>query len=245
MDSYATRAIILRQTKYSESSIILKAFTEHSGIESYILHGVRKKNKKTGMAVLQPMTLVSLVSVSSSKSELKLIREIHPVSPYSSIPFDVTKSSVLIFLNEILNQVLKVESPDETLFTYLFHSLEFFDQYDGPVANYHLLFLLQLTKYLGIYPRNNFTSTHQWFDVGQGEFTHKSAHIDDSFADETGKYLSLLLKSDFHELEALLIPHTVRVSINALLLSYYKYHIPGFRDLKSVEVIQMILTEDD
>ncbi|PLW96149.1 MAG: DNA repair protein RecO [Marinilabiliales bacterium] len=243
MDSCATRAIILRQTKYSESSIILKAFTEHSGVQSYILRGVRKKNKKTGMAVLQPMTLVSLVPVASPKSELKHVREIHPVAPYSSIPFDVTKSSVLIFLNEILNQVLKEESADETLFTFLFHSLEFFDQYDGPVANFHLLFLLQLTKYLGIYPRNNYSATHQWFDVGQGEFTRSKA--DYTYADETGKHLSILLKSDFEVLGALRIPHAVRTSVNALLLSYYKYHIPGFRDLKSLEVIQMILTEDD
>lgn len=244
METSATRGIILRQTKYSESSVILKIYTEQSGLQSYILRGVRKKNRKTGMAVLQPMTLVYLVPSLSTKSELKYIKEIQPVSPYNTIPFDHTKSSVLIFLNEILNQVILEETENQALFSFLFHSLEFFDQYDGPVANFHLLFLLQLTRYLGIYPRDNYSTKNRWFSIEQGEFTsHKNVLESESVSEESASALSLLLRSDYQDLSDLKVTHSIRLHLNTIIMSYYKYHNPNFRDLKSLEVIQMVISE--
>lgn len=196
------------------------------------------------MAVLQPMTLIDLVPSTSSKSNLKFIKEIQPVSPYSTIPFDHTKSSVLIFLNEILNQVIQEETQDNALFSFLFHSLEFFDQYDGPVANFHLLFLIQLTRYLGIYPRNNFSTKNRWFDIVQGEFTsHENVLESESVGEESAASLSLLLNSDYRNLSQIQLTHGVRINLNKIILSYYKYHTPNFKSLKSLEVIQMVLSD--
>ncbi len=244
MESSATRGIILRQTKYSESSIILNVYTEQWGLESYILRGVRKKNRKTGMAVLQPMTLVQLVPSPSQKSNLRFIKEIQPLSQYTSIPFDHTKSSVLMFLNEILNQVLMEESENKLLFSFLFYSMEFFDKYEGPVANFHLLFLVQLTRYLGVFPRNNYSTKKRWFDIVQGEFTEKKNAVEsDDFGLEAAKWMTLLLETGYDRLTELNMSHSIRVGLNTILISYYKYHIPGFRDLKSMEIIQMVLSE--
>ncbi|PID93972.1 MAG: DNA repair protein RecO [Bacteroidetes bacterium] len=241
MELCTTRAIILRQIKYSESSLIIKAYTEQSGLQSYLLKGIRKRNGKTGMAVVQPMALVRLVSSSSLKSDLKMIREIYTETPYYSVPFDPIKSGVLVFLNEILNQVLLEEVSNAVLFSFLFHSLEFFDQYEDSVANFHLLFLLQLSKYLGFFPKNNYDDTHPWFDLTQGEFTSYKSSQEQK--EEVAAALSRLLSTGYSDLPSLWVPHPIRASLNALLLDYYQYHVPGFREVKSLEVLRMILSD--
>ncbi len=244
MESCTTRAVILRQIKYSDSSVILKTYTEQSGIQSFILRGVRKKNKKTGMGVLMPMALVDL-TWANSKSDLQYIKEISPAVQFHSIPFEPVKNSILIFLNEILNQILKEETANRAMFSFIFHSLEFFDKYQGPVANYHLLFLSQLTHYLGIEPRNNYDSRHCVFDPEQGLFKDKSQVAQALRQEEAarGLWIHKILKLGYTDLVDLDIPYQHRQSLNDILIRYYTFHIPGFGKLKSLEIIQMVLSE--
>ncbi|NCD42648.1 MAG: DNA repair protein RecO [Bacteroidia bacterium] len=244
MKPITTRGIVLRLIKYSETSVILNVYTEEAGLQSYILRGIRKKNNKTGMAVVQPMTLVELLSTVSVKSSLHPIREIRPLSVYESIPYNPVKSSVLFFLNEILCQVLMEESENRPLFSFLFYSMEFFDQYEGPLANFHLLFLLQLSRYLGIFPQNNYHPDCPYFDRIQGCFSpYKNSALTDADTEDSGKWLSQLLQTPYDKLSTLRVPYNTRLALNAHIIAYYQYHIPGFREIKSLEVIQMVLND--
>lgn len=243
MDQHATRGLILHQVKYSDSSIILKVYTEQYGPQSYIMRGVRKKNKKTGMAILQPMTLVELVGGHSSKSALQYVKEIRIASVYKDIPFNMSKSSVLMFLNEVLYKVLKEESANMALFSFLFHSMEFFDQYEGPIANFHLLFLIHLSKYLGVHPRNNYSERDNVFDFMEGKFTHGNNENIYLLDAKSSHWLHELLNIDLYELKNLNIPYAVRLELNNGLIDYYKLHIPGLEVIKSLEVVQSILKD--
>lgn len=243
MEPNATKGLILHQVKYSDSSIILTVYTELYGPQSYIMRGVRKKNKKTGMAILQPMTLVELVGVKSSKSSLQYIKEIRIAAIYKDIPFNMAKTSVLMFLNEILFKVLKEESANTALFSFLFHSMEFFDQYEGPIANFHLLFLIHLSKYLGVHPRDNYSEKNKFFDLTEGAFTIEDNDNIYLLNLKSSKWLHELLNIDLYDLKELNIPYAIRSELNNGLITYYKLHMPGLEVIKSLEVVQSILRD--
>jgi DNA repair protein RecO (recombination protein O) len=149
-----TKGIVLNQIKYRETSIITKIYTEDFGLKSYIVNGVRTKSSKTKIGLFQPLTLLDLVVYYKEKTTLHRISEIKCYSPYKSIPFEIKKSSIVLFLSEILNKTLKEEISNKELFDFLSTSLIYFDEVKEDYHNFHLQFLFQLSAFLGFFPSN-------------------------------------------------------------------------------------------
>ncbi len=144
-----TSGIILNYIKFKETSIICKIYTEAFGLQSYIVKGVRSvRSKKLRMSYFQPLTLCELVVYRSPKSDLHHISEVKIGRAYHSIPFDVKKTSVALFLSEILTKVL-VEEGDPPLFSFLFDSFCMLDELKAGSENFHLYFILHLCPFLG------------------------------------------------------------------------------------------------
>ena len=69
-----TRAIVLHRFPYSDSSWIVKALTEESGIVSFIVKGGKKKESPFRGA-LDPLTLSEVVFRQNPNSDLQFIKE--------------------------------------------------------------------------------------------------------------------------------------------------------------------------
>src|SRR6185369_6803150 len=156
---HKTRGIVFHVTDYSESSVIAKIYTELFGLQSYLINGVRKKNPKVKPASLQPLALVDLVVYHKERSGLKRLADARNNPVLKSIPFDIRKSSVVLFMNEVLYKCVKEEEANQSLFDFIFNSIHLPELRSNPGSDFHLLFLLQLTKYLGFYPHENFSSS--------------------------------------------------------------------------------------
>lgn len=235
---HSTRGIVFHQVKYSETSIIAKIYTEQFGLKSYLFRGARKKKSNTQAALLQHLNLLELEVYQREKKEIQQVKEIKMAYPFKTIPYDIRKSSILIFLNEILYQVIREEEPNPDLFQFLYQAIQLLDNKEKNLASFHFIFLIQLTRFLGFFPRNNYSDTHHTFNLSEGEFSSMSLPGNYFAPSPYGRLLSQIM--ELQPDASYSIPSPVRNSLLEIILNYYKLHVPGMKDIKSLDVLKSI-----
>ncbi len=146
---HKTKGIVLKHFKYRDTSIVVKILTEVLGVQTYVVNGVRSKNAKSKIALYQPLTLLDLVVYYKANAEMNRISEVKCYQPYESIPYDISKSAIGVFLAEVLYKAIREEGEHYELFEFIQNSLIILDHMDNHFENFHIQFMLKLTKYLG------------------------------------------------------------------------------------------------
>jgi DNA repair protein RecO (recombination protein O) len=168
---------------------------------------------------------------------LQSINEIKLEFLYQTLHTDILKSAIIMFLSEVLSSVLKEEEQNESLYHYIENTLRWLD-YKAEVSNFHLLFLLNLTKYLGFYPDNQNTNS-AYFNLSNGLFESKK----DEFYSITGKNLTTLkqlLGMDFDGLNTIKLNSKQRQSFLNMLLLYFELHLGDFKRPKSLSIFNQV-----
>jgi len=147
-----TRGIVLNHLKYGETSLIVRVFTEHSGLQSFIIKGFRSSKNKGKISLFQPLSLIEIDLPEHAKSDLLIFKDARALHHYSSISNTIEKHSIFVFLSEILNKVLCFSQAETELFEFVYNSLITLDNTNESYTNFHLIFLCDLTDYLGIRP---------------------------------------------------------------------------------------------
>ena len=236
-----TRGIIFRQTKYSETSIIVKIYTELFGLQSYLIKGIRNKKSLIKPALLEHLTLVDLIAYHKEKKDIQHIKEIKIGYPLKTIHTDIRKSSIIIFLNEILYKVIREEEANPSLFSFLYNSIQSLDLQEKSISNFHLIFLIHLTKYLGFFPNNNYSPQCSYFNLQEGIFTSNKS---DLIAEKPfSEYLSKLTITGLEKQEMFSILPQHRNDLLEIILKYYQLHLPVALNIKSHHVLQTVLNE--
>lgn len=238
---HKTRGIVFKTTDYSESSVVVQIFTEKFGLQSYIINGARKPKAKIGRNMLQPLSLVDMVVYHKAAGNIQRISALKNSPQLQTIPYDVIKSCLAMFLNEVLYKAIKQQVADERSFDFIFNSIELLDHADRGLANFHLVFLIQLTRYLGFYPHGTQLENANYFDMKNGVFS--------PYKPDSASYLSPphtsnfynLLKSGFGHIGEIKLSNDERRYLINKLLEYYALHIEGFGNVKSHEVLEEVL----
>ncbi|MCD8740975.1 DNA repair protein RecO [Mucilaginibacter roseus] len=239
---HKTRGIIFRTTDYSESSVIVQIFTEKFGLQSYIINGVKKPKAKIPRNMLQPLHLVDMVVYHKNNGAVQRISELKATPVLQTIPYNVIKSCIAIFLNEVLYKAVKQQSPDEQLFDFIFNAIEWLDHQAKGLANFHLLFLVQLTRYLGFYPDRANADNSAYFDMKNGVFSNwKPESILYLSAPHTQNFAALL-RTNIAKPEQLKIDNSERRYLIDKILEYYALHVEGFGNVKSNEILEEVLS---
>ncbi|WP_424492615.1 DNA repair protein RecO [Salinimicrobium sp. GXAS 041] len=233
-----TKAIVFSALKYGESDLIVKCFTEKSGLRTYLLRRILKSKKgKLKTSLFQPLTQLEIVANHKDKGTLESMREAKVVQPYHTLHTDVMKSSVVFFLAEMLRNSVKEEEANLPLFRYLENAFSWFDTHNQ-IANFHLLFLLNLTRHLGFYPDTDGLEM-PYFNLLDGTFQPVETNRY-CVHDENLDLLKKLLGTDFDALSAIKLNQTGRSKFLMLLLEYYELHLQGFKKPKSLAVLNEI-----
>lgn len=230
---HQTKAIVLKTTKYSDNSLIVKMYTEVFGLQTYIIGGVHSKKAKIKSALFMPLSLLDVVANSSTKSALIRPKEISVSQSLQHIHADIQKATIAIFLNEILLKSIREEEPNPDLFEYIFNSILLLEHTEN-VATFHLEFLLKLTQFLGFYPQGKQSAQSPYFNAKDGVFTSQASS--DNLDENTSKNLFELLNKQplsngSKEGRRLLLEKIVH---------FYSIHIPGFGKPKSLEILKEI-----
>ncbi|WMJ72595.1 DNA repair protein RecO [Cytophagaceae bacterium ABcell3] len=217
---HKTKGVVLNFIRYRETSIISKIYTEQFGLRTYIINGVRSKKPGSRIAFFQPLTLLDLVVYHNEKREINRISEIRCSKPYSGIPFDPIKTSIAIFLNEILARTLKEEVPNQELFDFISLSFSWFDDAESSFSNFHLQFLLKYAGLLGYYPA---ASEDIYHGLNQ---------------DET-QLLEALIQQRYDS--QIILNAGMRRRLLDVILRFYAAHIDNFGEMRSLKILQEIM----
>ena len=231
-----TRGIVLNFIKYRETSIIAKVYTEELGLQTYIVNSVRQKTGR--IALFQPFTLLDMVVYTSAKGGITRISEYKCNYPFSSISYDIRKSSMLLFLSEVVSYTIKEEEENRSLFNFLNNAIINFDQQQAGFENFHLVFLLQLSFYLGFGPASGAEITSQVaFSSGQQFVGGRPATLHFEVFEE---HLDNLL----HQPGKANIPNgKVRRELLHILIKYYQLHVEKLGEIRSLNVLSEVLSE--
>lgn len=239
---FTTKGIVLHHFKYSEKSVIAKIYTEKFGLQSYILNGVRSAKSKNKAVYLQPLSLVEINANYKEKKGLQQIKTIQLAIPYNSVPFNIGKTSIAFFLAEILYKSIKEEESNYTLFDFLYNALQVLDLKETNYTDFHLIFMAQLCHFLGIPPQNKeIDSKHIFFDLQEGVFlSYQPPH--QAYTDSiTSNLLIDILNANFDN-PNLSLNYSDRKKVLTALLEYYNLHLSNFENLKSLAVLEEVLS---
>ena len=235
-----TRAVVLSYVKYGDNSIIATMYTEKHGRQSFLIKGVKGKKARFRLNFFQPLYLLSLDVNIKPGRELQRIQDIKNEVPFHSIPYDIVKSTQAMFLAEMMGKSLREAEQNQDLFDFLYHSIAFFDAMEQGKANFHILFLLHLTRFLGFYPNNNYQEGFL-FDLSSGSFSDQLPPGSSTVLDEEGsRLMNKILVSPFHELHRISLNGKQREMILEKLILYYSFHLESVSKIQSLPVLHDI-----
>ncbi|MDA9775438.1 DNA repair protein RecO [Algibacter sp.] len=235
-----TNAIVLSKLKYKDNDLIVKCYTQEIGIVSFLVRGVLKSKKGSSKAAyFQVLSQLQIVFTHKNTRSLQSIKETKSNGIYTSLHSHVLKGSIVMFLSEVLSNTLQEEEENQILYSYLENTLLWLDS-QSEYSNFHLLFLLKLTKYLGFYP----DTTHielPLFNLQEGQFEMKSSNKY-TVSGENLILLKKLLGTTFDALPSIKINAKQRQSFLSMILLYFELHLGSFRTPKSLQVFNQVFS---
>lgn len=230
--------IVLRTLKYNDGLMIADIYTAQRGRMSFLVPVSHSKRSRVRSVLFQPLSMLSFTATVKTGRTLSRIGEVQPYSMYSSINNDVTKSSIALYLAELLSYALREDGRDDSLFTFLDRSFTLFDNLEHGYADFHLVFMVQLLRFLGIYPNLENYTPGCYFDLAQGCATREHPlHPNFLLPDDAAPFVSLL-RTGYDSMHLLSLNRKLRGEYLATLAVYYRLHVPEFPELKSASVLR-------
>jgi DNA repair protein RecO (recombination protein O) len=221
-----TRGIVITYTRYRESSLIVKTYTEEFGLHSCIINGVRSKSSKNKIALFQPLTLLDLV-IYYKPDGLSRISEVRCSYPYKTLSGDPRKSAIAFFINEVLHKTLQEETSNYALFNFLESSLRFLDESTEHYENFHLIFLLKLSSFLGFNPE-------ELEDLMPGKVSLLNENEKDIY--------KAILRGNYES--RIVMNNQTRRKLLDILVKFFSAHVSNFEKLNSLPVLQEVMRND-
>lgn len=230
--------IVLRTLKYSDGLMIADIYTAQRGRMSFMVPVSRSKKGRVRNVLFQPLSMLSFTAMVKAGKSLYRVGEVQPYALYSTIPNDVVKSSIALYIAELLTYSLRESGKDESLFVFLDRSFTLFDNLEHGYADFHLVFMVQLLRFLGIYPNLDGYSLGCYLDLAQGCVVREyPLHPNFLLPADTAMFVELL-RTGYETMHLLSLNRKLRGKYLATLSLYYRLHIPDFPELKSGEVLR-------
>ena len=234
-----TRGIVLSYLKYRETSIIARVYTERLGVQTYVVNAVRKAKPPGRIALFQPFTLLELVAyVARGSSSLTRLSEFRCAEPFRTLPYEIQKSSVVLFLSEVVGRAVREEEQNESLFQFLHDSILAFDRQTIGAENFALIFLLELATYLGFGISSGGELTDQVIMAGHAATAPGATSPATLRLREFDHYYDELLREPVSST----IPNgRVRHELLNVLIRYYQLHVAQMGEIRSLEILSEVL----
>ncbi len=240
MKGYKARGVVLSTVKYGDSGMVVQMLTDRYGRQSYMVQGVRSsRGRGSKMALFQPLFMLRFEGLESNHSDLHKMREVQNDVVFSSIPYDVRKSTIALFMAEVLYRLIGESEANEALFEFVYTSVEALDRMEEGVANFHLWFLANLSRHLGYFPGNSHRKG-DIFDMREGLFVATQPLHDATMNEAEAEMLRDLLECDLDCLGEIPLNRAQRVAMLTRLVEYYAIHLEAIRSVRSIEILQEV-----
>ncbi len=238
-----TTGIVLHTLRYNDTSNIVAIYTGQLGRISFLVRTGRSRRSLVKAAIFQPLNLVEIEMDYRNTSDLQRIKEAKISYPFRSIPYDPVKTAIGFYLAEFLYRAIREEAENFPLYSYLEHSIRWLDECGENYANFHLVFLLRLSRFLGLYPNLDNYREGDYFDLLNGCFTPtQPTHASFIPAEEAGRFYQLM-RMNYETMHLFKMNHAERNRCLEVINAYYRLHLPDFPQLKSHAVLQELFGE--
>jgi DNA repair protein RecO (recombination protein O) len=235
-----TEGIVLHFIKYGESSVIATIYTRDFGRQSYLVNAARSKKSQNKSSLLQPLFLVDMVAYQKQTRELHRIKELKSNQAYQNIPFNITKSSLVIFIAEVLYKSINEQESYPEMYDFIKNSLLYFDLMETGSSNFHIWFLLRLTEYLGFLPDFGRVGFEGWFDIKKGAIVHFQPSHPFFANKEATEYLMKFSTVKLHELSEVVLSRSMRNTLLTVMTDYYQLHFDNLGEIKSLNILREV-----
>ena len=235
-----TEAIVLHCCKYGDNKIFVNTFTRSNGRMTFAAVIPSSKNKASALPYCQPLFINEIEYSGSNRAEMRRASRIAPSVTFSTIPFSMAKTSVAMFLAEMLSRVLSLSEENEKIYDFIATSLKILDQPEFSGLNFHIKFLVQLAKYLGFYPGNRYSDSKPSFDIAKSMFVEDSAASIHQIRPPYGQIFSRIIDTDFLGCEEMELSGAGRSYLLEKIIEYYAYRFDNMANIRSLEVLKSV-----
>lgn len=240
MRSYKAKGIVLSTVKYGDKAVIVQMLTDTFGRQNYIVQGLGSpKSRGSKLALLQPLFALQFEGIISDKSELHRMRDVQSGILLRTVPYDIRKSTIALFIAEVLYRLVGESEANQMLFDFVWGSVEVLDNMEEGVANFHLWFMAHLSRFLGFSPGNEYTEGC-WFDMREGEYTPIQPQHNRAMNRHYTKLLKDLMECDVESLGEMPLNRQERVDMLTALVDYYSLHLDMISKVQSIAILQQL-----
>lgn len=234
------RGIVLRTVKFNDTSLIVDLFTEAYGYMSFVGKVTRSRRQGMSNAFWQPLSMLEFQAEVRTVGKLPRPYDVGFYYKYGNIPLSPQKTAIVLFIAEFLSASLREEKQNTPLYRYVEHSLQWFDEarFPSAIANFHLVFLMHLSRFMGIYP--NLESPARYFDLLSATYQENQPLHPNYIEKEEAAVIPLLFRMNYFTAHLFKLSSMQRHRILEILNSYYRQHVPNFPELKSLEVLHEV-----
>ncbi len=235
-----THGLILRSVKYSETSLIFDLYTKQHGLVSLIVSGVRKVRANTPASVFQLMNWIEAVVYLKDQKNLSRVKEARPILHYQSLPFDIKRRSIGLFMTEIIQKTIREREANPALYQFFWDSFNFLDQTHQPVENIHLIFLLQLSQHLGFLPHGHYSTETPYLNLLKGTFV---PHQDPVYTIDlmSSRLISTSAQHVLATCHNFTLTRHQRSNMIQQLLTFYRLHLEKMGEVKTHKILADVL----
>jgi len=232
-----TKGIVIYHTRYGESSAIIHIFTRELGMKSYIVNGIFGKKKKDKFCLLNPLNIFDFEVYNKHNKDIQRIKEFKLIRLQEKIPFSQERRAQTFFITEVLKRILHGESVDYKLFDFIVNAVIFLDSDVEGIENFHLIFLFQLTAFLGFAPNKKNAEVYQFFDLQEGCFASQEPNHPFFLTSSETKLFTRFFVCDNNNLPNLAKNVQERKILLKSIISLYERHFPWFIKINSIEIL--------
>lgn len=237
--------IVLGTVRHNDRHNVTSIYTRERGRLALLTPaGSTKKSRQTSARLL-PLSVVEAQVNLSATRELHIPASIVPINVWRTLYSNPMKSTVVMFLSEFLNRLLRDAPAEERLWDFIANSIAFFDATNdsASIANFHISFLVGMTHMMGIQPDLSDYSGGMEFDMKAGKTvlpfslqSNSGYRID---ALQTA-FLPTLIRINYANARRFRFNGHERSQLLDGLLRYFGCHFPGSDHLKSLEILKEI-----
>lgn len=232
-----THGLVLRAVRYGDSQVIVTVFTEAQGTVPFIVRRPRSGKGGSPSVLWQPLTLVEVVWDHQLRRSLQQPRELSLWQPWRSLPFDPYKAAMSLYLGEFLGYALRAESANVPLFDYVVNALSWFDESVQHYVNFHIVFLLHLTRFLGFQPNVDDWQEGSYFDLAAASFSMSRPLHTHYLEPAESSLVPKFLRMNIRSMQAVGLNGAMRRRALEIVTEFYRLHIPEFPAMKSLDVL--------
>lgn len=223
-----------------DNKIVVDTLAENEGRVQFVATVSRSPRARVKRQLFQPLALVDIIAEGKANASLRVVKDASVAVPLVSVPFNPYKLSIALFVADFLKMALRGQQADPLIYKYVESSIMWLDGAEAGFANFHLVFMMRLSRFIGFLPNLEDYAEGCYFDLAGGCFCAMPPMHRDFLQPHEASRINALMRMSYETMRLFAMSRAERNRCVEVILDFYRLHVPDFRELKSWEVLKRL-----